>query len=216
MATIDLYTQTGEKKGTVKVDDKMFAVENCNHTLIQEALVRQEANARQNIAHSKSRGEVRGGGAKPHPQKGTGRARQGSSRNIHMRGGAVCFGPKNVRNFSKMMPKKQRRKAMFSALTLKHKDGEVIALEKYENKEAKTKIFSEMISKLDLKRSLLIVVPEKNEQIELSCRNLPKIKVILSHNLNVKDILSYKNVMFLKEALTKAEEVFCKEKESTK
>ena len=215
MSSINLYTQSGEKKGEIEVNDEIFNVKNANHMLIHSALIRQGSNARHNIAHTKTRGEVRGGGAKSRPQKGSGRSRQGGIRNIHMRGGGVCFGPRNNRNFFLMMPKKQRRKALFSTLTLKQKDGQVSALESFDSQEIKTKIFVAMLDKLPLSGKLLIAIPEKNKIFELCARNIPNVKVILVQNLNIKDVLEYDNVLFLKEALTKAEEIFVSKKTKT-
>ncbi len=212
MTTIDLYNQAGEKKASIKVNDEIFAIKDCNHTLIHEALIRQNANGRVNLAHTKLRGEVRGGGAKSRPQKGSGRSRQGGIRNIHMKGGGVAFGPRNNRNFAKLMPKKQRRKALFSALTLKCNDGEIAALENYETDKIKTKIFAEMLKKLPFNRTLLLVVPENNNVLQLSSRNLENVKIVLAENLNIKDIVSFKNILFLKEALDKIESVFLKAK----
>ncbi|KKP39030.1 MAG: 50S ribosomal protein L4, large subunit ribosomal protein L4 [Candidatus Peregrinibacteria bacterium GW2011_GWF2_33_10] len=208
MASIDLYGQSGEKKGEIKVDDRMFNVENCDHALIHEALIRQDSNARKNIAHTKTKAEVRGGGRKSRPQKGTGGARQGSIRNPHMKGGGVCFGPRNNRNFYKMMPKKQRRKALFSALTLKCRDKEILALESYDFPELKTKIFAAMIERMGLQGKILLVADVKNKILELSARNLENVKVILVHNLNIKDVLTYNKVLFLKNSLSVMEEMY--------
>ncbi|MBU1934642.1 50S ribosomal protein L4 [Patescibacteria group bacterium] len=206
---IDLYTQAGEKKGTVDVSDSMFKAP-VHEELVRLALIRQMANARQPIAHTKTRGEVRGGGRKPWRQKGTGRARFGSTRNPIWRGGGVAFGPRNDRNYSKNMTKKARRGALFSVLSQKAGDNEIFALNKFEVKTPKTKDFTAMMSKLPVERSLLVVAGEKDVNLEKTAGNLPNVKVILVNYLNPHDLLKYEKVMFLESALKKAEELFLK------
>lgn len=203
---IDLYAQTGEKKGQVELNKEFFEVP-YNEDLIHQALVRQHANGRVAIAHTKTRGEVRGGGRKPFRQKGTGSARQGSRRNPHFRGGGVVFGPRNNRNFLVDMPKKQRRKALFSALSAKAKADQIIALEKYEG-EVKTKTFAELLNKLPIERNVLVVIPEKNEVIQKSTNNLANAKTIIVNYLNIADLQKYRKVLFLQDALPKMEEIF--------
>ena len=202
----DLYSQSGEKIGEVTLKKEIFEVP-FNKDLVHQALVYQLANNRRVIAHTKSRGEVRGGGAKPFRQKGTGRARQGSIRNVHMKGGCVTFGPRNTRNFKKQMPKKQRRKALFCALSDKAREGTILALEKYEV-EPKTKPFAELISKLPIKRDTLIVIPGRDRSVELSSKNLKNTKTIHVNYLNIQDLQKYDTVLFMKAALEKLEEVF--------
>lgn len=202
----DLYSQTGEKKGQVDLNKDFFEVP-FNGDLIHQALVRQHANGRRAIAHTKLRGEVRGGGRKPFRQKGTGNARQGSRRMPQLKGGGVVFGPRNDRNFKVDMPRKQRRKALFSALSLKAAEGQIMALDKYEG-EVKSKPFAEMVEKLPIDRNVLIVLSEKNETIQKSSNNLPNVKTILVNYLNIADLQKYRNVLFLEEALTKMTEVF--------
>jgi len=202
----DLYTQTGEKKGQVDLKKEFFEVP-YNRDLIHQSLVRQKANARIAIAHVKQRAEIRATGKKPHRQKGTGYARQGSKVGPHMRGGGSVFGPRNDRNFKVAMPKKQRRKALFSALSVKAKDSQIMALEGYEG-EVKTKQFAEMISKLPIDRNVLVVLPEKNAVMQKSSNNLPNVKTILVNYLNIADLQKYRNVLFMKDALAKMEEVF--------
>lgn len=206
---IVLYSQKGEKLKSIKVSDVLFDAE-VNEGLMHQALVRQHSNARVNLAHTLTKGETRGGGAKPYRQKGTGRARQGSIRNPHYKGGGVAMGPRNVRNFEKDMPKKQRRKALFSALTLKAKDGNVFALDKYESKGIKTKVFVEMLSVLPEARNVLVVVGAKDEVLQKSANNLPNVKTLLVNYLNIADLLKYEKVLFLEPALKKAEEIFVK------
>lgn len=209
---IDLYSQTGEKKGQIDLNPNIFGVE-INEGLIHQALVRQMANNRKPIAHAKVRSEVSGGGIKPYRQKGTGRARQGSIRSPLFRGGGAVFGPRNTRNFKKDMPKKQRRKALFATLSAKVKENQVIALEKYGNTEYKTKKIVELIDKLPIEKNVLIVTPEKNVYLEKSSNNIPYVKTLLVNYLNIADILKYEKILFLKESLKKLEEIFLKKKE---
>lgn len=208
MAKITLYNQQGEKTGDVQVSDAIFDAK-FNQDLIHQALVRQQANARvSEITFTKTKGEVRGGGKKPYPQKGTGRARQGSIRNPHWKGGGVAFGPKNDRNYSQMMPKKQRRLAIFSALSAKLKDGKIIAVDKYEAKEVKTKNFMAMLHKLPIEKDVLILIPEKDATIQKSSANLPFVKTMLVNYLNIRDLQRFDQILFFEKALKKMEELF--------
>jgi large subunit ribosomal protein L4 len=206
---IDLYQQSGEKKGTVEVSDLMFASK-VNEELMRLSLLRQLSNARQSNAHVKTRAEVRGGGKKPWKQKGTGRARVGSTRNPVWRGGGVVFGPRNVRNYEKMMPKKARRQALFSGLSQKASEKSVFALDKFDIKTPKTKDFAELVKKLPVERSLLVVIGERDVKLEKSISNLPNVKTILVDYLNLHDLLKYEKVMFMQSALKKAEQLFLK------
>lgn len=204
---IDLYAQSGEKKGTTEASDAMFKVV-VNDELIRLSVIRQLANRRQPNAHVKTRADVRGGGKKPWRQKGTGRARFGSSRNPIWRGGGVAFGPRNVRNFSLNMPKKARRSALFSCLSQKAADSKIFALDAYKADSPKTRDFAVMVEKLPAGRSLLIILEEKNEVLEKSASNLPNVKTILVDYLNPHDLLSYDNIMFMEPSLKRAEELF--------
>lgn len=204
-----LYDQSGKKKGDITLNKDIFGIE-VNGDLIHQYLIYQESNARNAVAHTKSRGEVSGGGKKPFRQKGTGRARQGSTRNVHQRGGNVTFGPRNTRNFTLMMPKKQRRKALFCTLSSKAKEGQVMVLDTYTAKEAKTKPFNEMIQKLPIERDVLVVIAEKDEVIQKSSRNIANAKTILVNYLNPKDLMKYHHVLFLENALEKIETTFLK------
>ncbi|PIZ71263.1 50S ribosomal protein L4 [Candidatus Peregrinibacteria bacterium CG_4_10_14_0_2_um_filter_43_11] len=204
---LDLYEQSGAKKGTVDVSDSMFQVP-VHEELIRLAVLRQQANARQSNACTKTRGEVRGGGKKPWRQKGTGRARFGSSRNPIWRGGGIVFGPIGEANYSKNLPKKARRLALFSSLSQKATEGSVFVLDSFEVKTPKTKVFMDMVGKLPVERSLLVVLSEKDSNLEKSANNLPNVKTILVNYLNIFDLLKYEKIMFLEPALKKAEELF--------
>lgn len=207
---IDLYTQKGEKKGTVDAPDAMFKAPIKEETT-RLAILRQTSAVRQSTtANAKTRADVRGGGKKPWRQKGTGRARFGSTRNPIWRGGGVAFGPTNERNYTKRMNKKARLVALFSCLSSKAGDNQIFALDKFELKEPKVKEFAEMVSKLPASRSLLVVLESKNNIIEKSSSNLPNVKTILVDYLNPYDLLKYDKIMFMESALKKAEELFLK------
>jgi large subunit ribosomal protein L4 len=208
MLKVDLYNQLGEKKGEVKVNEQIFGAK-FNQDLIHQALVRQMANNRLGmIAHTKTKGEIRGGGRKPFRQKGTGRARQGSIKNPHQYHGGVAFGPRNNRNYSQMMPKKQRRLALFSALSAKYNEGKILALDQFDGKEIKTRSFVTMLHKLPIDKDVLLVLPQKNNILQKSSRNLPFVKTILVNYLNIADLQKYDHLLFLEEALKKIEQVY--------
>lgn len=208
MLKLDLYNKKGEKKGTVDVPEEIFGAA-FNEGLVHQALLRQLSNARLGmISHTKTKGEVRGGGRKPFRQKGTGNARQGSIRNPHMRTGGVAMGPRNTNNYKKDMPRKQRRLALFSALSAKFKDGKVLALDTYDETEIKTKKLIEMIQKLPIEKDVLIVIPEKNPVIERSSNNIPFAKSILVNYLNIADIQKHDHLLFLEESINKMKEIF--------
>jgi len=210
MLKIDLYNQAGTKTGEVTVPEEIFG-QKFNKDLVHQALVRQHANARLGmIAHTLTKGEVRGGGKKPFKQKGTGKARQGSIRNPHYIHGGVAFGPRNNKNYKQMMPKKQRRLALFSALSVKMAEGKILALAEYKNDKVKTKTFEQMLHKLPIEKDVLVVLPAKDQLIEKSSNNLPFVKSIQVSYLNIADLQKYDHVLFLQEALKKMEEVFLK------
>lgn len=213
----DLYSQNGDKKGTVEGDDAIFDIKP-NMTLINQAFERQRGNARQGTAHTKTRGEISYSTRKIYRQKGTGGARHGARSVNLFRGGAATFGPRNNRNWETAMPKKQRRKALFSALSIKAKDKAIFCLDKYEG-EMKTKPFVEMINKLEPlknKKNILIVLAEKDRNLEKSAKNLTNTKTILANYLNIADCLKYDSVMFVGDAIKKTEEVFLSDKKVEK
>ncbi len=204
---IDLYKQTGEKSGTVELPKEIFEVP-FNKDLVHQALMRQLSNARRGTAHTQVREDVRGGGRKPFRQKGTGNARQGTIRAPHMKGGAIVFGPRKNRNFVKDMPKKQRRQALFCALSEKARTNQIIALESYEAKEPKTKAFSETLKKLPIERNVLVVIPAKEEIIQKSSKNLPTAKTITVNYLNIHDLQRFHTILFLKDAVDRLKETY--------
>lgn len=204
---IPLYTQDGTRKGELDASDKIFG-HKPNQSLVHKILTMQLSNRRHPIAHTLTKGEIRGGGKKPYKQKHTGRARQGSTRNPHFKGGGVAFGPRNTRNFKLRATKNERRGALFSVLSDKVAAGRIAALEDYTAEKPKTKLFAEMLKKLPFEKKILFVLPAKDEFFSKSSRNIPRVKYILVNYLNVADILSYNDIVFLKDALPKLEEIF--------
>ncbi len=208
MAKITIYNQEGQQVHEVDAPAAIFDVK-FNKDLVQQALIRQLSNRRLGmIAHTKTKGEVAIGQKKPFRQKGTGNARQGATNNPHQIGGGVSMGPRNNRNFKRDMPKKQRRLALFSALSEKLREKKVIGLDKYDGAEIKTKLLATAIGKLPVEKDLLLVMPAKNEVLVKSANNLPHVKTILVNYLNIADLQKYDTVVFLEEAIGKMEKIF--------
>lgn len=203
----DLYNQKGEKIGDIDLPKAYFEAE-VNEGLMHEALLMQKANARRATAHAKTRGEVVASTKKIYRQKGTGGARHGARSANIFRGGGKAFGPRPGRNFTMQMPKKMRRKALVSALSARALDKDIIGLDKYDVEVIKTKDFKSMVEKLPESRSYLFVIGGKNEFIEKSARNLPNVKTILVNYLNIADLLKYRKVIFMQEAIDKLPEIF--------
>lgn len=186
-----------------ELKDEIFGVELRPH-LLHQAVVMQLNNRRAGTASTKTKGFVRGGGKKPWRQKGTGRARAGSTRSPLWVGGGTIFGPQ-PRDYSYRLPKKARREALLSALSLKNKDGKIIVVEKIELTEAKTKLMRQMLEQLQV-RNALIVLPQSDKKVELSARNLPTVKVLRVEGLNVYDLLRYEHLIMTEGALKLIEE----------
>lgn len=205
------YNQEGKESGEMQLPKEIFGIKK-NPDLIHQVFTSMMSNKRKPIAHAKDRGEVSGGGKKPWRQKGTGRARHGSIRSPLWKGGGVTFGPNNERNFKKLVPKKIKRMALLSALSAKANDGEIIVIESLEIKEPKTKLLDRAIENIQkgAKKtgSNLIILPQKNQNIELASGNLQNIKTIEARNLNIIDLLSFKNIIAPKESIKILKELF--------
>lgn len=201
---VSMYTASGEKKGQTTLP-KLFETE-ASPILLKEALLRQQGNARVDTASTKTRTEVRGGGRKPWRQKGTGRARQGSIRSAQWKGGGVIFGPRGNRNYSKNMPKKMRRKALFGALHSRLED--MIVLDSFTPDVPKTKEAAALLKALQCERRTLIVLPASNATIRKSFANIPFVKVITAQYLNIADILFAQKIVFFQDALKTIETHF--------
>ena len=186
-----------------KLNEAIFGAKTRSN-LLHQAVIMQLANRRAGSAATKSKGFVRGGGKKPWRQKGTGRARAGSSRSPIWVGGGTTFGPQ-PRDYSYRMPRTARREALLSALSLKNRDGKLIVVDKLELDEAKTKRMAQALAELKVE-SAVIVIAQPDAKIERSARNLPKVKVLRVDGLNVYDLLRYEHLILTEAALQRLEE----------
>ncbi len=207
---VKVYNQIGEEQAQAKLPKEVFGLE-VNDDLVHQVIVGQMSNQRQGNAHTKQRGEVRGGGRKPWRQKGTGRARVGSNRSPIWRGGGITFGPRNERNYKKTIPTKMRRKAMFMVLSAKVKSELLLLIDTIKFDKISTKEMNGIIGKLPVKTgSVLIVLPKINKALILSTRNIPKVDTIQAKDLNALDLMSFKYVVMPKESVKVIEETFVK------
>jgi large subunit ribosomal protein L4 len=196
---VPLKNMTGEQVGEVELPAAIFEVEP-NTALMHQALTRQLANARQGTAKTKTRGEVNGSTKKMWKQKGTGRARQGSRKAPHWRKGGTVFGPL-PRSYAQAMPLKMRRAALRSALSVKASAQQIVVLDELEMDTPKTKSLSAMLDALAVPSSALVLLPEKNENVQKSIRNLPDVKYLRAQYLNIRDLFGYETVVMPKRAL---------------
>lgn len=212
---VDIYNQEGEKIGEMELPKKIFDVE-FNPDLVHQVVVSQMANKRTPIAHTKDRGEVRGGGKKPWPQKGLGRARHGSIRSPIFKGGGVVFGPRKYKKLEKKIPKKMKKKALFMILSEKLRRNLLFLFEEIKVEKPKTKIFAQLIEKWKekiknfKKGSVLIALGRKDENLSLAARNIPNLKVMQAKDLNCLDLLSFKYLVLTKDSVKVIEEQFKK------
>lgn len=191
---------TGNQTGQIEVSDEVFGAP-VNKPLMHQALVRQLSNARLGTHKTKTRGEVRGGGRKPWKQKGTGRARQGSTRASQWVGGGVAFGPV-PRTYVKAMPKKMHRAALRSALSVKAGAGQIVVLDGLSLNEPKTKTVAQMFKALGVnEQNVLFVVADRNDNVDRSVRNLSAVKLLQPGYLNVRDLLGYDVLVMAKDAV---------------
>ncbi len=196
---VPLYNQAGQKIGTTELADNIFKVEP-NRPVMHQALVRQLANARQGTSDTKTRAEVAGGGAKPWKQKGTGRARQGSTRAAQWRHGGVVFGP-TPRSYAQAMPKKMRRLALRSALSVKATADHIRVVDNIQFDAPKTKQVEEMLGGLSVTSSALIVIGAKNLTLSRSAANIADVKTLDARYLNVRDLVGYDYVVLPLDAV---------------
>jgi large subunit ribosomal protein L4 len=196
------FTKSGAKATTaVNLDKKVFAVEVPNHQLLKDAYVAYLSNGRLNLAVTKTRGEVSGGGKKPWKQKGTGRARFGSSRVPIWRGGGITFGPTGNENYKKKINVTAKRVAIRQALTLANEAKRVSVIEVFENKDAKVKNTVALLDKLGAKRNILLVVENKDTLVTRATNNIPKLKVVQAKYVNVYDVLNADSIVITKKSL---------------
>ena len=205
MANVSVYNMEGKEVGTMELNDAVFGVEVNDH-LVHLAVVRQLANNRQGTQKAKTRSEVSGGGRKPWRQKGTGHARQGSTRSPQWTGGGVVFAPK-PRDYSIKLNKKERRLAIKSALTTKVNESKLIVLDSFELDEIKTKKFVAVMNNLKAEKAL-VVLNEKNDNVIKSANNVPTVKTALTNTINVYDILKYDTLVLTQDAVATIQEVY--------
>ena len=208
MPKIAVLNVKGEKVKDIKLNDKVWSIEP-NDTVVYEAIVLANAANRQGTHSVKTRAEVSGGGRKPWRQKGTGNARQGSTRSPQWRHGGVAFGPTTERNYNIKMNKKERRLALKSALSYKVIDSELTVLDSLKLDNAKTKEMLSVMKNLKLEKSALFVVDELTDEVILASRNVKGVKVILPNEINVLDVTSYHNMIVTEGAVKAIEEVLC-------
>ncbi|TSC91592.1 MAG: large subunit ribosomal protein L4 [Parcubacteria group bacterium Licking1014_17] len=208
---IDVYNQSGEIAGTAELPERIFGV-SVKPNIIHEAIIALNANSRQVLAHTKGRGEVRGGGKKPWRQKGTGRARHASIRSPIWKGGGVTFGPTKERVFSKKINRKVQRAALFMALSSKVKDKELMILDSFTPSELKTKQAVKIIDSVQkvmqnfkrtkkIKDSLSFIVPPADMTFRRMLKNVPKVAIIPADSLNARDVLKNKCLVIMKNAI---------------
>lgn len=206
---VNTYNQNGEKLSQTRLPAEVFGVE-VNHDLIHQVMVSQSANQKKPVAHTKTRGEVSGGGKKPWRQKGTGRARHGSTRSPIWRHGGVTFGPTNEKVFKQKINKKMKRKALLMVLSAKAENNFLVLLDKLEIGQLKTKLMDEIFKKLPVKGSCLIALPKIDKNIILSARNLSGVETIQAKDLNILDLLNFKYLLMPKESIKVIQETFIK------
>lgn len=206
MAQTTILTAKGKKAGTVDLADSLFAAP-VNQGLIHQAAVHQLAGRRIGTASTLTRSEVSGGGRKPWRQKGTGRARQGSRRAPQWAGGGVVFGP-HPRDYGQRLPARMRRAALRGVLSAKAAENALRVVEGFELPGAKTREFVEHLAAWDAEGKVLLVLPARDESVERACRNLREVRVILADSLNVVDLLDADTIVFTRDALARAEEVY--------
>jgi large subunit ribosomal protein L4 len=213
MASAPVVDQSGLRMGNLELSAEIFDCR-INEPVMHQALLRQLANARQGTHDTKNRREVRGGGRKPYRQKGTGRARQGSIRAPHYKGGGVVFGP-TPRSYRQDMPRKQRRLALRSALSAKAQAGEMLVLDGFALEAPRTRAVADMLRAIGVDggpgsaavAKVLLVLGSHNEMLERSARNLPEVRVLLAANLNIRDLLTGNTVVMTRDAVEHLTEV---------
>ena len=206
MPQTTLYDRTGKDVGSVELSDELFAAP-VNTAVLHQVVTAQLAGRRTGTADTKTRGEIRGGGRKPYRQKGTGRARQGTVTAPHYRGGGVVFGP-HPRSYEQRLPRKMKRLALRGALTAKFGDEAIKVIDTFGLDAIRTKELAGVLSALHATGRVLVVSPGRDQTLELSARNLPKVEIILADSLNVVDLLKADLVLIEQPALARMQEVY--------
>ena len=205
MANVSVYNMEGKEVGTIELNDAVFGVE-VNEHLVHMAVVAQLANKRQGTQKAKTRSEVSGGGRKPWRQKGTGHARQGSTRSPQWTGGGMVFAP-TPRDYTITLNKKEKRAALKSALTSRVNENKFVVVDELKFDEVKTKNFKAVMNNLKVSKAL-VVLADNDQNTVLSARNIPEVKTSLVDTINVFDILKYNTVVATKAAVASIEEVY--------
>ena len=205
MAKVSVYNMEGKEVGTMDLNDSIFAVE-INEHLVHMAVVQQLANNRQGTQKAKTRSEVSGGGRKPWRQKGTGHARQGSTRSPQWTGGGVVFAP-TPRDYSFKLNKKEKRAALKSALTSVVNENKFIVVDELKLDSIKTKDFAKVLTNLNVEKAL-VVLDSNDKNVVMSAKNIPTVKTALTNTINVYDILKYNTVVVTKAAVDQIQEVY--------
>ena len=205
MANVSVYNMEGKEVGTIELNDAVFGVE-VNEHLVHMAVVAQLANKRQGTQKAKTRSEVSGGGRKPWRQKGTGHARQGSTRSPQWTGGGMVFAP-TPRDYTITLNKKEKRAALKSALTSRVNENKFVVVDELKFDEVKTKNFKAVMNNLKVSKAL-VVLADNDQNTVLSARNIPEVKTSLVNTINVFDILKYNTVVATKAAVASIDEVY--------
>jgi len=206
MATTTLYAKSGAEAGTIELPDGLFAAP-VNTAVMHQVVTAQLAGRHLGTHDTKTRGEVRGGGKKPYRQKGTGRARQGSIRAPHYEGGGVVFGP-HPRSYEQKVPKRMKRLALRGALSAKFTDGAVKVVQDLAMDEMKTRELVGYLANLRAEGRVLVIAPSRDEKLERSAANLPKVEIILADSLNTVDVLKADTLLITEPALATMTEVY--------
>ena len=206
MPKVDLYDMSGKVVGDINLSDTVFGID-VNKEVVHKVVVNQLANKRQGTQSTKTKSEVRGGGIKPWKQKGTGRARQGSIRSAQWIKGGIVLGPK-PRSYRYTLPKKVKRLALKSALSSKVSENEIIVLDKLNFDVIKTKQMVEVLKNLKIEGTAVILLADKNDNVERSASNIPGVKTLLANTINVYDLVKYNKLIITKDAVSKVEEVY--------
>jgi large subunit ribosomal protein L4 len=206
MPSTTLYSKQGKSIGNVDLPETLFAAE-VNTTVMHQAVTAQMNARRSGTSDTKTRGEVRGGGAKPYRQKGTGRARQGSTNAPHYRGGGTVFGP-HPRSYEQRLPRKMKRLALRGALTAKFGDEAIKVIDTFGLEAIRTKDLAGVLAALEATGRVLVVSPGRDQTLELSARNLPTVEVILADSLNVVDLLKADLILIEQPSLARMQEVY--------
>ena len=206
MANVSVYNMEGKEVGTIELNDAVFGVE-VNEHLVHMAVVQQLANNRQGTQKAKTRSEVSGGGRKPWRQKGTGHARQGSTRSPQWTGGGVVFAP-TPRDYSFKINKKEKRAALKSALSDKVANGKLVVVDALTFDAPKTKEFAKVMSNLNVNEKALVVLNNNDANVVLSAKNIPTVKTGLTNTINVYDVVNAKTLVLTQDAVKTIEEVY--------